>query len=78
MHDPKIMVFGEPTSAVGPEMVKEVLDTMVSLADEGMTMIVTHERGFARQVATESSGPLCLGWRRLRNGRRVVGGVATS
>ncbi|MCC2103222.1 MAG: amino acid ABC transporter ATP-binding protein, partial [Hyphomicrobiales bacterium] len=41
-----------PTSALDPEMVKEVLDTMVSLADEGMTMLcVTHEMGFARQVA---------------------------
>jgi general L-amino acid transport system ATP-binding protein len=49
---PKIMLFDEPTSALVPEMVKEVLDTMVSLAEEGMTMIcVTHEMGFARQVA---------------------------
>jgi general L-amino acid transport system ATP-binding protein len=49
---PKIMLFDEPTSALDPEMVKEVLDTMVSLADDGMTMIcVTHEMGFARQVA---------------------------
>jgi general L-amino acid transport system ATP-binding protein len=49
---PKIMLFDEPTSALDPEMVKEVLDTMVSLAAEGMTMIcVTHEMGFARQVA---------------------------
>jgi general L-amino acid transport system ATP-binding protein len=49
---PKIMLFDEPTSALDPEMVKEVLDTMVALADEGMTMIcVTHEMGFARQVA---------------------------
>ncbi|GGH22644.1 ATPase [Alsobacter metallidurans] len=49
---PKIMLFDEPTSALDPEMVKEVLDTMVSLAMEGMTMIcVTHEMGFARQVA---------------------------
>jgi general L-amino acid transport system ATP-binding protein len=49
---PKIMLFDEPTSALDPEMVKEVLDTMVTLADEGMTMIcVTHEMGFARQVA---------------------------
>ena len=46
------MLFDEPTSALDPEMVKEVLDTMVSLAEEGMTMIcVTHEMGFARQVA---------------------------
>ncbi len=50
--NPKIMLFDEPTSALDPEMVKEVLDTMVSLAEEGMTMIcVTHEMGFARQVA---------------------------
>ncbi|MEN5279313.1 amino acid ABC transporter ATP-binding protein [Brucella sp. TWI432] len=50
--NPKVMLFDEPTSALDPEMVKEVLDTMVSLADEGMTMIcVTHEMGFARQVA---------------------------
>ena len=49
---PKIMLFDEPTSALDPEMVKEVLDTMVGLAQEGMTMIcVTHEMGFARQVA---------------------------
>jgi general L-amino acid transport system ATP-binding protein len=49
---PKIMLFDEPTSSLDPEMVKEVLDTMVTLADEGMTMIcVTHEMGFARQVA---------------------------
>jgi general L-amino acid transport system ATP-binding protein len=50
--NPKIMLFDEPTSALDPEMVKEVLDTMVGLAREGMTMIVvTHEMGFARQVA---------------------------
>ncbi|MBD8492501.1 amino acid ABC transporter ATP-binding protein [Pseudomonas syringae] len=49
---PKIMLFDEPTSALDPEMVKEVLDTMVSLAEEGMTMLcVTHEMGFARTVA---------------------------
>ena len=50
--NPKIMLFDEPTSALDPEMVKEVLDTMVNLADEGMTMLcVTHEMGFARSVA---------------------------
>jgi len=50
--EPKIMLFDEPTSALDPEMVKEVLDTMASLAQDGMTMIcVTHEMGFARQVA---------------------------
>jgi len=49
---PKIMLFDEPTSSLDPEMVKEVLDTMIGLAEEGMTMIVvTHEMGFARQVA---------------------------
>ena len=48
---PKIMLFDEPTSALDPEMVKEVLDTMVSLARDGMTMVcVTHEMGFAREV----------------------------
>src|SRR5437868_8617052 len=50
--NPKIMLFDEPTSALDPEMVKEVLDTMVELAEDGMTMLcVTHEMGFARQVA---------------------------
>jgi general L-amino acid transport system ATP-binding protein len=50
--NPKIMLFDEPTSALDPEMVKEVLDTMVELARDGMTMlVVTHEMGFARQVA---------------------------
>ncbi|MGP0060486.1 MAG: amino acid ABC transporter ATP-binding protein [Beijerinckiaceae bacterium] len=49
---PKIMLFDEPTSALDPEMVKEVLDTILELATEGMTMLcVTHEMGFARQVA---------------------------
>lgn len=49
---PKVMLFDEPTSALDPEMVKEVLDVMVSLAEEGMTMVcVTHEMGFAKQVA---------------------------
>jgi general L-amino acid transport system ATP-binding protein len=50
--NPSIMLFDEPTSALDPEMVKEVLDTMIDLAREGMTMIcVTHEMGFARAVA---------------------------
>jgi general L-amino acid transport system ATP-binding protein len=50
--NPQIMLFDEPTSALDPEMVKEVLDVMISLAEEGMTMLcVTHEMGFARQVA---------------------------
>ena len=49
---PRIMLFDEPTSALDPEMIKEVLDTMVELAEEGMTMLcVTHEMGFAKQVA---------------------------
>ncbi|HEY8611547.1 MAG TPA: amino acid ABC transporter ATP-binding protein [Roseomonas sp.] len=49
---PKIMLFDEPTSALDPEMIKEVLDTMVGLAEDGMTMVVvTHEMGFAQQVA---------------------------
>jgi general L-amino acid transport system ATP-binding protein len=51
--EPKIMLFDEPTSALDPEMVKEVLDTMVGLAEDGMTMlVVSHEMGFARQVAS--------------------------
>jgi general L-amino acid transport system ATP-binding protein len=50
--NPKLMMFDEPTSALDPEMVKEVLDTMVELAMDGMTMlVVSHEMGFARQVA---------------------------
>ncbi|MCB1419527.1 MAG: amino acid ABC transporter ATP-binding protein [Notoacmeibacter sp.] len=50
--NPRVMLFDEPTSALDPEMIKEVLDTMVGLAEEGMTMLcVTHEMGFARQVA---------------------------
>jgi len=49
---PKILLFDEPTSALDPEMISEVLDVMVSLAEEGMTMVcVTHEMGFARRVA---------------------------
>jgi general L-amino acid transport system ATP-binding protein len=51
---PKIMLFDEPTSALDPEMIKEVLDTMIELAEGGMTMIcVTHEMGFARTVANQ-------------------------
>src|SRR3981081_4603969 len=50
--NPKVMLFGEATSALDPEMVKEVLDTMVNLANDGMTMlVVTHEMGFAKEVA---------------------------
>ena len=50
--EPEIMLFDEPTSALDPEMISEVLDTMISLAEDGMTMIcVTHEMGFARKVA---------------------------
>ena len=49
---PRIMLFDEPTSALDPEMIKEVLDTMVALAEDGMTMlVVTHEMGFAQAVA---------------------------
>jgi general L-amino acid transport system ATP-binding protein len=49
---PRIMLFDEPTSALDPEMIKEVLDTMIELAEEGMTMlVVTHEMGFAQAVA---------------------------
>jgi glutamate transport system ATP-binding protein len=49
---PKLMLFDEPTSALDPEMINEVLDTMVELAEEGMTMVVvTHEMGFARKAA---------------------------
>ena len=50
--NPDIMLFDEPTSALDPEMINEVLDVMVQLAKEGMTMmVVTHEMGFARKVA---------------------------
>jgi len=49
---PRVMLFDEPTSALDPEMIKEVLDVMIELAESGMTMlVVTHEMGFARQVA---------------------------
>lgn len=52
--EPKVMLFDEPTSALDPEMISEVLDVMVQLAEEGMTMIVvTHEMGFARKVADQ-------------------------
>jgi general L-amino acid transport system ATP-binding protein len=52
--EPKLMLFDEPTSALDPEMISEVLDTMVGLAEDGMTMIcVTHEMGFARKVADQ-------------------------
>lgn len=51
--NPDVMLFDEPTSALDPEMVGEVLNLMKQLADEGMTMVVvTHEMGFAREVAT--------------------------
>lgn len=50
--DPVVMLFDEPTSALDPEMVGEVLDVMVTLAEEGMTMmVVSHEMGFARKVS---------------------------
>jgi ABC-type polar amino acid transport system ATPase subunit len=52
--EPEIMLFDEPTSALDPEMIKEVLDVMIDLAKSGMTMVVvTHEMGFAREVADE-------------------------
>jgi ABC-type polar amino acid transport system ATPase subunit len=52
--EPKILMFDEPTSALDPEMIKEVLDVMIDLSKGGMTMIVvTHEMGFAREVADE-------------------------
>jgi ABC-type polar amino acid transport system ATPase subunit len=52
--EPRYMMFDEPTSALDPEMIKEVLDVMVNLVKEGMTMLcVTHEMGFAREVADE-------------------------
>jgi polar amino acid transport system ATP-binding protein len=52
--EPEYMLFDEPTSALDPEMVKEVLDVIQSLAESGMTMvIVTHEMGFAKQVANK-------------------------
>lgn len=52
---PEIMLFDEPTSALDPEMIGEVLDVMKTLAKEGMTMaVVTHEMGFAKEVATAS------------------------
>jgi ABC-type polar amino acid transport system ATPase subunit len=51
---PRLMLFDEPTSALDPEMISEVLDTMIELAEEGMTMIcVTHEMGFAKRVADQ-------------------------
>ena len=51
---PKIMLFDEPTSALDPEMISEVLDTMIELAEDGMTMVcVTHEMGFAKRVADQ-------------------------
>jgi aspartate/glutamate/glutamine transport system ATP-binding protein len=52
--EPKIMLFDEPTSALDPEMINEVLEAMVDLAEGGMTMVVvTHEMGFARRVADQ-------------------------
>ncbi|NTF96112.1 amino acid ABC transporter ATP-binding protein [Agrobacterium rhizogenes] len=56
---PKIMLFDEPTSALDPEMVNEVLDTMIELASEGMTMVcVTHEMGFARSIVFMDAGAI--------------------
>ncbi|WP_146174254.1 amino acid ABC transporter ATP-binding protein [Litoreibacter ponti] len=52
--EPRVMLFDEPTSALDPEMISEVLDVMIELAEEGMTMVVvTHEMGFARKVADQ-------------------------
>jgi polar amino acid transport system ATP-binding protein len=52
--NPKVLLFDEPTSALDPEMIKEVLDVMLTLAEDGMTMVVvTHEMGFARNAATD-------------------------
>ena len=52
--EPEVMLFDEPTSALDPEMISEVLEVMVELAEQGMTMIcVTHEMGFARRVADQ-------------------------
>jgi ABC-type polar amino acid transport system ATPase subunit len=52
--NPEIMLFDEPTSSLDPEMIKEVLDVMIDLAEDGMTMLcVTHEMGFARAVADQ-------------------------
>ena len=52
LNEPKLLIADEPTSALDPEMINEVLDVMVELANEGMTMmVVTHEMGFARKVA---------------------------
>ena len=69
--NPKIMLFDEPTSALDPEMVKEVLDTMVGLAEDGMTMlVVTHEMGFARQVANRV---VFMDQRADRRGQRAGG-----
>ena len=63
--DPIAMLFDEPTSALDPEMINEVLDVMVELAQEGMTMmVVTHEMGFAKRSRTASSS-----WTRARSSR---------
>jgi general L-amino acid transport system ATP-binding protein len=65
--NPRIMLFDEPTSALDPEMIKEVLDVMVSLAQEGMTMLcVTHEMGFAGRWRTASSS-----WTSARSSSRT-------
>ena len=63
---PKVMLFDEPTSALDPEMINEVLETMIGLADDGMTMVVvTHEMGFARRSPTG-----WCSWTRARSSRR--------
>ena len=67
----QLMLFDEPTSALDPEMIKEVLDTMVALAEDGMTMIaVTHEMGFARKVAKSGWSFSWMKVRSLRKTRR--------
>ena len=69
---PKIMLFDEPTSALDPEMISEVLDVMVAVAEEGMTMmVVTHEMGFARKVAQAGR----VHGRRRHRRERHAGGV---
>jgi general L-amino acid transport system ATP-binding protein len=71
--NPRIMLFDEPTSALDPEMIKEVLDVMVNLAQEGMTMlVVTHEMGFARQVANRVIFMDCRPDRRAERAGRVL------
>jgi general L-amino acid transport system ATP-binding protein len=73
--NPKIMLFDEPTSALDPEMIAEVLDVMVGLAESGMTMLcVTHEMGFAKRVANRvifMDGGEIIEWTAARSSRRT-------